>query len=250
MATITLRIDDDIRDAAARQAAEDGVTLSDFVRDLVREAVVSVRDEPEPGGYVPDSLSPKDRHVLSLLHRILGRVLPENENDVDGDKEYQLERAHVLEAGLTQEYWVEFAGIANELSKRDSQRVMDILDMFRIAGYSASELQKQGAEVPAEVMSSLQYRGFDFNDDLEGKMGSYVQYLVSKGRWQEQSDFVEGHDGGNSHFPMLETYMRMLAEYRRIRERRRPQLGGSGYALTLEELTALSREWIHPDNRR
>lgn len=250
MATITVRLDDDVRDAAARQAAGDGVTLSDFVRDLIREAVVSVRDDPRPEGYVPDSLSAKDRHVLSLLHRILGRVLPEDENDVDGDKEYQLDRAHVLEAGLTQEYWVEFAGIANELSKRDSQRVMDILDMFRIAGYSVKELQKQGIEVPTEVTSRLRYQGFDFNDDLESKMGSYVQYLVDKGRWQEQADFINGHDDGNSHSPMLETYMRMLAEYRRIRERRRPQLGGSSYALTLDELEAVSREWVHPERRR
>ncbi len=250
MATITIRVDDEIRDAAAQRATEDGVTLSDFVRDLIREAVVPLGDRPERDGYVPDSLSPKDRHVLSLLHRILGRVLPEDENDVDGDKDYQLDRARVLEAGLTQEYWVEFAGIANELSKRDSQRVMDILDMFRIAGFSMTELQKQGITVPSELTSTLRYQGFDFNDKLEGKMGSYVEYLVNKGRWQEQAGFINSHDGGNSHTPMLDAYMRMLAEYRRIRERRRPEWGGSGYALTLDELQAIAREWVHPDRRR
>lgn len=185
--------------------------------------MVPLGDRPERDGYVPDSLSAKDRHVFSLLHRILGRVLPEDENDVDGDKDYQLDRARVLEAGLTQEYWVESAGIANELSKRDSQRVMDILDMFRIAGFGVTELQKQGISVPSELTSTLRYQGFDFNDELEGKMGSYVEYLVNKGRWQEHAGFINSHDGGNSHACILVAYMRMLAEYRRIRERRRPE---------------------------
>lgn len=250
MATLTIRLDDEIRDAAARQAAEDGVTLSDFVRDLIREAVVSVRDSPRQDGYAPDSLSPRDRHVLSLLHRILGRVLPDGEGDVDGDRGDQLERARVLEAGFTQEYWAEFAGIAQELSKRDSQRVMDILDMFRVAQYSVADLQQQGTEVPSEVTSTLRYQGFDFNDDLEGKMGSYVEYLVGGGRWQEQREFIDSHDGGNSHSPMLDTYLRMLAEYRRIRERRRPGWGSGSYALTLDELKAIADEWVHPDHRR
>lgn len=225
------------------------MTVSDFVRDLISEAVVDLRGADGPDGYIPDTLSPKERHTLALLHRILGRVLPEGENDVDGDKAYQLERAKVLEDGFTQEYWVEFAGIDSELSKRDSQRVMDILDLFRVAGDSITRLRADGIEVPDEIVRAMRYQGFDFNDPLEGKMAAYVKHLVGDGRWEEHAAFVTGPTSGNSHSLVLETYLRMLAEYRRVRSRRRPTLGGRDHALTLDELNAIAAERVHPDNR-
>lgn len=249
MATITVRLDDETRDAVQQRAEEGGLTVSDFVRDLIREAVINLRDADDPDGYIPDTLSPKERHMLSLLHRILGRVLPEDENDVDGDKAYQLDRAKVLEDGFTQEYWVEFSGIANELSKRDSQRVMDILDLIRVAADSVVRLREDGTEVPDEIAGALQYQGFDFNDMLEAKMAAYVKHLVDNGRWAEQAEFVNGPSSGNSHARLLDMYLRMLAEYRRIRARRRPTIGGRDYLLSLDELNAIAGERVHPDNR-
>lgn len=249
MATITVRLDDEIRDAAQKRAAEGGVTISDFVRDLIREAVVELRDGDDLDGYVPDTLSPKERHTLSLLHRILARVLPEGESDVDGDKAYQLERARVLEDGFTLEYWTEFAGIGNELSKRDSERVMDILELFRIAQDSIARLREEGVDVPDALAESLQYQGFDFNDALETKMAAYVRHMVDDGRWEEQVSFVKGRTGGNSHARLLDVYLRMLAEYRRIRARRRPSAGVRDYLLSLDELDAIAAERVHPDNR-
>lgn len=47
-----------------------------------------------------------------------GRVLPEDANDVDGDREYQLERAQVIEKGFTAEHETEFCGIKPELSPK------------------------------------------------------------------------------------------------------------------------------------
>ena len=85
-----------------------------------------------------------DRQVLSLLHRILARVLPEDANDVDGDLEYQLKRAKILEEGFAGEYWLEVAGFSTELSKRDCGRVSDILQMFRIITFSIDHLQNDG----------------------------------------------------------------------------------------------------------
>lgn len=248
MATITLRLDDEIRDAVQRRAEEGGLTVSDFVRDLIREAVVDLGHEDDPDGYVPDSLSPKERHTLSLLHRILARVMPEGEEGVDGGKAYQLERAKVLEEGFTLEYWTEFAGLGNELSKRDSERVMDVLELFRIVQNSVRHLREEGADVPDELAHALRYRGFDFNNPLEGKMAMYVRHMINDGRWEEIADFVKGPTSGNSHARTLDTYLRMLAEYRRIRARRRPALG-LDYLLTLEELEAIAAEQVHPANR-
>lgn len=81
-------------------ADDEGVTLSEFVRDLLMEAVVPVYEREAEHVDVPaapESMRIVDRQMLSLLHRILGRVLPEDANDVDGDLDYQLMRASILE---------------------------------------------------------------------------------------------------------------------------------------------------------
>nr|WP_323848191.1 YfbU family protein [Curtobacterium flaccumfaciens] len=242
-------MDDETRDALQRQADEAGVTVSDFIRALIREAVMDLGNRVTRDGYTPETLSPKDRHILSLLHRILGRVLPKDtETDSDGDEEYQLERARVLEEGFTLEYETEYAGISAELSARDSLRVMDIFELFRMTGDSIKILRQQGITVPEDLEEDLSFRGFDFNDQLESKMAAYARFMINDDRWEEQADFIKGRTGGNSHKKMLDTYMRMLSEYRRVRSRRRPTFGRD-YPLTLEELEAIAAERVHPDNR-
>jgi uncharacterized protein YfbU (UPF0304 family) len=246
--TITLRLDDQTRDALQQKAEEEGLTVSDFVRVLIREAVVDRSAAgAAPDGYAPDTLSPKDRHLFSLLHRILARVLPEDNAGMDGSSEDQLERAQVLEEGLTLEYAQEFTGIDEELTKRDSIRVMDILDMFRTAKYSLERIASEGTPVAPEIAERLQYMGFDHNDPLEAKMAGYVLFLVDHDRWEEQRDFVHGRTGGNSHMPVLDMYLRMLAEYRRITAGRR--LPGSRGLLNAEELRAVADAAVHPANR-
>lgn len=253
MPTITVRLDDDTRDALQQRADAERATVSDFVRDLIREQVVSVRadDDVTSEVPVPESLSVHDRRTLSLLHRILARVLPEEADDGngDGDAAYQLERAEVLEKGFTQEYRVEFAGISTELSNRDCKRVMDILDMFRIARYSLTELEKAGTPGGEELVEDLRFWGFDHNDPLEGQMADYVRHLVADDRWSEQADFIDGPTGGNSHSPTLGRYLRMLAEYRRIRAGRPWSGRRDAYLLTADELTAVAAARTHPDNR-
>ena len=112
MAVLNIRVEDRIRDQLKEMADDEGVTLSEYVRNLVMEAVVPVFEREVKHGDEPpqESLRIIDRQILSLLHRILGRVLPEDANDVDGDLEYQLMRAQILEAGYTGEYWFETAG--------------------------------------------------------------------------------------------------------------------------------------------
>ena len=253
MASITVRIDDETRDALDEMARLEGVSLSDFVRGLLREAVVPVIDDEagrqgDGSENTPDSLSTQERQTLSLLHRILARVLPEDSNDVDGDPAYQLERAKVLEAGYVNEYGTEFAGIQEELSRRDCARVMDILDMFRIVEYSVSELATAEEPLDPSVISRLQFRGFDHNDSLEGKMADYVEFLIDSGRWTEREEFVKGPRHGNSHMQVLSVYLRMLTEYRRIGERRR-KTSRTEYLLSASELSQIAESSIHPSRR-
>lgn len=252
MATLTVRIDDDTRDILDEMARGEGKTLSDYIRGLLREAVVPVwqRDEAQlkADALAPETLSPNERHTLSLLHRILARVLPADANDTDGDSGDQLGLARVLEAGFTNEYWVEFAGVSEELSKKNCVRVMDILDMFRILGHSVDKLAEDGVELDASLVSRLRYGGFDHNDALEGKMADYVEHLVANDKWSEQEEFVTGPQNGNSHMTMLPVYRRMLDEYRRITERRGP-VSRLDYLLKEHDLIAIADATVHPENR-
>lgn len=191
-----------------------------------------------------------DRQVLSLLHRILARVLPAEANDVDGDLEYQLMRAQILEAGYTGEYWFETAGFQTELSKRDCGRVADILDMFRAVTHSIEHLDSEGPVVDEKLKRRLEFTGFDHNDALEGHMASYVDFLMRDDRWTELKPQLERNDNGNSHHRVLDTYMRMLAEYRRIMDSRGRGLSHMDYFLSIEELQQIAEAGIHPSNRK
>lgn len=254
MATITVRIDDAVRDALQAKAEEEHQTLSDFVRDRLQDAVFAFRDDERGKGerdkeLGPDTLSALDRHTLSLLHRILGRVLPEDANDVDGDREYQLERAKVLERGFTKEYWAEFAGLRPELSPRNSEFVMDVLEMFRIALYSINDLQEQGVVIDESLQRALRFDGFDHNDALEGQMSDYVRFLVQDDKWTEQEAFVLGPDRGNSHHQSVPIYSRMLTEYREVKQNKSRKTGRKSYLLTEEELRRIAASRVHPSRR-
>ncbi len=252
MAVLNVRVDDRVRDQLKEMADAEGVTLSEYVRDLLLEAVVPVYETEVKHGDepAPESMRTIDRQVLSLLHRILARVLPEDANDVDGDLEYQLERAKILEDGFAGEYWLEVAGFSAELSKRDCGRVSDILQMFRIITFSIDQLEKDGTAVDEKLAFRLEFQGLDHNDALEGHMAAYIEHQMRDDRWSELRPQVERNDRGNSHARMLDTYTRMLAEYRRVMDGRKRGFDRYDYLLTLDELQQIADARVHPSNRR
>jgi len=256
MAVLNIRVDDRVRDELRDMADDEGVTLSEYVRNLLMEAVVPVQEPANERRHSeeppPETIRLIDRQVLSLLHRILARVLPDDANDVDGDAEYQLMRATILESGFTSEYSYEVAGFRTELSRRDCRRVSDILQMFRILTYSVQHLEGEGTPVDDELARALEFQGFDFNDSLEGHMADYVEFEMRGGdRWTELQPQLKSHDGGNSHFPMLDTYMRMLNEYRRIMDGRdRAHFNRLDYLLSADELQQIRDARTHPSRRR
>lgn len=253
MAVLNIRVTDRVRDQLKELADREEISLSEYVRNLLMEAVVPVFErEVEHGAEPPvESMRIVDRQVLSLLHRILGRVLPENSDDIDGDLDYQLMRAKILEEGYTGEYWYETAGFSTELSKRDCARVTDILEMFRIITFSMDHLTREGVELDKQLAYELEFQGFDHNDPLEGHMASYVEFLMRDGdRWTELKPQLARHDGGNSHSLVLDTYLRMLSEYRRIMDTRERGFSHLDYLLSKDELEQVAAGRIHPANRR
>lgn len=252
MAVLNVRVDDRVRDKLKELADSERVSLSEYVRELLMEAVVPVFESEAAHGDEPpvETMRIADRQVLSLLHRILARVLPEDANDVDGDRKYQLTRAHILEEGYTGEYWYETAGFSTELSKRDCDRVTDILQMFRIITFSLEHLEQEGSPVNDGLAGQLAFRGFDHNDSLEGHMASYVRFLMRDDQlWTELRPQLARNDNGNSHARVLDRYLRMLAMYRRIMDNRERGVSQFDYLLSSEELERIADAQTHPSNR-
>ena len=185
------------------------------------------------------------------LHRILGHVLPEDANDVDGDLEYQLMRARILEEGFTGEYWYETTGFRTELSKRDCRRVSDFLQMFRIITYSIDHLEKDGTPVDPDSRVWLEFEGFDHNDSLESHMADYVEFLM---RDDHEVDRAEAAARAPRQRklplrPRSTRTLRMLAEYRRIMDGRERGYSRLDYLLSLDELKQVADAQTHPANR-
>lgn len=247
MAVLNVRLDDHAYERLRELADGEGLSLSEYVRDLLLEVVVPVSKGHDHGDEpAPASLSVRDRLILSLLHRILARVLPEGASGEDGDEEYQLKKAEILESGFTGEYWFEVAGFETELSKQDSRRVIDILQMFRIITFSISRLEAEGQAVDDKLLHRLRFSGFDHNDALEGHMARYVRYLMRDGHhWEELQPQVAENDGGNSHMQMLSIYMRMLNEYRRIMKGRERSYDRDDYLLSAAELANIGLATVH-----
>lgn len=253
MATINIRVDDHIRDALDELASERGLSLSEHVRDVLRESVVHVweKNTPRHGDEAtPETLTIKDRHLFSLIHQVLAKLPAGPDEGSDRDEQEQHRRqVEVLREGFTGEYWQEFAGFATELSVTDTRRVMDILQMFRVVGSSVQRHLGAGVTLPDGLERRLAYRGFDHNDGLEGHMAAYVTHQVGRGLWSEQRPFVTGPEQGNSHMEMLPIYARMVAEFRRIMDTPSRERGRDEYLLSVDELAAIAGVRTHPDNR-
>lgn len=235
MPTLTIRVDDQTRDDLEAVANARDEKLSDVLRAAID--IVLDRDDEAIRRVAPPSMSAVERQQLSLLHRILARVV--SDDDIDGDAGYQLDRARVLEAGFTREYYKEFIAIQPEMSRRECQLVVDILEMFRAVHGGIRQLK--GDSLDEEVRRRLRFDGFDGNHPEEQRLLTYACYLIEAGKWSELAPvFSDENDGGNSHAERLEIYLRMLAAFRPINEARLRDARRENIALTRDELTRLA----------
>lgn len=242
MATISLRVEDEIRDALEDRASGEDVSVS----ELIRQAIESLLGrDVQLNWSAPSSLPKRDRLQLSLLHRIV-QMLESDEFEAD----YHGSMIDVLRHGYTGEYGEEFISISDELSLSDCKLVWDILDMFRMIKASVDHLGIEKIRALDErAEHALTFRGFDLNDSLEGRMLGYAVHLIEHDRWQGLAEhFDDLHEGGNSHAPMLETYKRMLDVYRPIWadiiDGHKP--GRDRDTITKEELASLAQAWYYP----
>jgi uncharacterized protein YfbU (UPF0304 family) len=239
MATISVRVEDELKDLADDAAAAQGLSISEWTRNVMREQLGM--DVPERSA--PASLSKRERRQLALLHRVL-QLTADDERDV----EYHGKRIEVLEHGFTAEYADEYYTISEELPLSECRLVFDLLDMFTVLHRSVEKLGTKAVQaIDERAEHALRFRGFDFNDGREGRLSDYAGHLIRNGRWTDFAVFFDDeHERGNSHSPVLGSYLRMLEVFRPIW---RSMLDGAGrgrYELTEDELTAVVKAWYYP----
>jgi uncharacterized protein len=244
MPTITLRVDDQVKDDLDALARSRGTTITDLLRPLVDE--LTGRSTERPGAH-PVHLSPVERRILSLQHEILAKLDPDLE-------QYHRLRSEALDAGYAAEYAEEFVGVEPGLTVRDCEFVQDVLDMFRILEASTDRLGPAAIDgLGMHAGALLAFRGFDANDPVEGRMLGYARHLLGTDRWTDLAVYFDKqHDGGNSHRRTLPTYRRMLETYEPLFKAKTEGRGldPDQYLFNPDELAAVARAAIYPDNRQ
>lgn len=233
MATVTIRLKDEIKARIDEAADARGIQVSDFVREAL-EMYLQLEASGDIGIDRPDkaeevSLTPYERKVLQLLHRNL-LATQGGLNDSYYQPDQEVRALKVLENGYVGEYPTEFLDISEPTSRAECELVWDILDMFRVIQFSVKKLGKDGWD-QVGVKDAEHYgtfRGFDFNEYDEIRLANYAEFLVKSGRWTEQREaFSPENDRGNSHRQMLPQYRAMLRIFKPMWRQR---LRGGNYS--------------------
>lgn len=250
MAQLNIRIDDDSRDLVDALARARGLSTSDLVRELIGQALGRDENERPRDDTTPRSLSAIERRRLAMQHEILA-LLTADETEKDGGWESQYHRRmiEVLNSGYTAEYYKDFQMIEPEMTDRECGLLHDILDMFTQIEWSVAKLSdEERAAVGEHAEYALKFGGFDGNDSLESRLGSYAEHLIKDGRWTNLADrFDDKHDRGNSHAPMLAVYQRMLTVWKPIKDKKIKAFAGpDSLRLSAEELRQILAAWPYP----
>ncbi len=83
-------------------------------------------------------------------------------------------------------------------------------------------------------------------------MLGYTRYLLATDRWTDLATYFDQNDGGNSHRRTLPAYRRMLEVYEPLFKAKAEGrgFGPDQYLFSADELAAVARAAIHPDNRQ
>ena len=149
-------------------------------------------------------LTKQERLLFSNQLMILEKLYPD-------EAKYYAQHRKSLEDGYSLHYDWMFEHICDELSIDECKQVLHILDMYRAITFSYDKLEDKSA---IESLSGLKFRGFDGN--YETALMSYTKYFIMDlERFQELKYGQEVPDL-NSHTPMLASYLKMLAEWKKF----------------------------------
>ncbi len=192
MATISIRVSDDLKAKLKGLAHESGGTISGVVTEALGSMVGSPRtDYPEE--MAPLTIAPVNRLILRDQELILAAL-----SEYEEDAAYHKRNAQIFEKGYVREYPEAFAALRPEIPNSRCEELYDILDMFRVLRASYEDLpEDEKAEVDERDISP---QGFDYNDMEEGRLAGYVKHLFADKRYEELAEPLRKYsDGGNSH---------------------------------------------------
>jgi uncharacterized protein YfbU (UPF0304 family) len=221
MAQLNIRIEDDLRDWLDALARARDQSVSEAVRDLISQAVGRDRADRHRED-TPVSLSALDRCSMILQHRVLAALARAADDSESGDEHGEVARheqmIEILERGFSAEYYRLFENVRAEMTPRECGLVHDILEMFMWTERSVARLpDEQRALLGDDLTDRLKFSGFDFNNTPEARLASYARYLTSHGQWEEMAPHFDArHEQGNSHWPTLARYQRMLSIWKPI----------------------------------
>lgn len=250
MAQLNVRLDDHTRDAFDALARARDLSASDLIRSLIDAALGRDEVDRPYGDPTPRSLSAIERRTLAMQHEILAQLAADpDEDNGSWETEHHRNMIVVLDSGYTTEYPDMFRMVQPEMTRRECSLVRDILEMFDTLERSVARLsEEERVPLGEHAEQALTFRGFDFNNTQEGRLASYAHYLIKTGRWKSMAEhFDEEHEHGNSHFPALASYERMLSIWRPMWKEKIATYGGpSNYLFTPDELRQIRTAWPYP----
>lgn len=206
-----MRLDEDTlsRIDKWRSQRDDLPTRSEAMRQLVEAGL-------ERSSHTAITFRPGERVIITMLADLYKHL------GVDGDVNAELLMKVLLGGHLWALNWQAtelpsalFHG--HEDTKEDVSFVVDVLDMWdfiETAHRDLSETDK--ARIAKEVNGkAVRFRGFDANDHHEAVLFSIGRFLVED--LKRFTSTFKNRDF-NSHFPMVQTYRRMLRVFEPIRK--------------------------------
>lgn len=170
----------------------------------------------------------KDRLILINQYEILKALYPE-------ESEFYSEKIEILQEGYVMHYDDLFGEISDELTKEDSRFVIDILNMYRDINFSKNSLIE--SEKSRLFDTQTNFRGFDYNDEYEVKLGFYAKFFIETlDRFKELTE-DESFDGFNSHWQMKERYTEYLSQYKKLTQLENYKFG----KMTVEQIKEVLR---------
>ncbi|EHW5634432.1 YfbU family protein [Escherichia coli] len=181
-------------------------------------------------------LSDGEKLILMMLCDLYDK------NEIEGEIDHTFVRDAIFENQTWALPW-KFSGIPfkNTETPRVVKKVLDILDMWRVIEYSYSELteeEKKKLKENVELFGKKPiFKGFDGNNETEYLAAA--DFVINKLDRFEEFKLRDL----NSHMPSLATYERMMHVFNPLFHE------NFGEPLTLEQLTLVLREKIHPSRR-
>ena len=202
MATVSFRIDDELKERLDYLAGRRGLNISHLFRQAIVDQVNDLEGVNERTNL---SFSLKERLALANQYEILANTT-KNKHQAEQYRRY----AEALQEGFEFHYRDLFDMFSDVMSREDCIEVFDILEMFSDLLYSYDRLtDKAGIDA-----HGIRFPGFD--GQHEAQRWRYIRFIFADGKFSTVHESAPGHDF-NSHMPVLDIYRRMLVVWRKDR---------------------------------